>query len=263
MNVQFDFSTRHRITEANTNFYASPFKHPSRTMPVHDFIYMLDGEWEFSQSKEMYTLQNDSILILSANQHHSGISLCRPKTKTMYFHVSAECGDLSFPADDDTEAELHSLMDVSRNHNAKKIFENIVNAKLAGREEKASILFDLLICELSEYAQQSDYSSVGEQVKSIIHKNPERFFTNKDLADSIGVSLKGLETKFRAQFGVSIHQYMLQFKIQQAKTDLTNFPEMPIKEIAYNLGFYDEYHFSRQFKSIAGVSPRQYRHECT
>lgn len=261
MNIQFDSCTRHKITEANTNFYVSPFKHPSRTMDVHDFIYMLDGEWKFSQNKKMYALQNDSILILSANHRHDGISPCRPNTKTMYFHVSAEPGDLCFQSDNSTETGLRSLTDVSRSHNVKKTFENIVNAKLARHEEKASILFDLLICELLEYNKQTDYSSAGEQVKNIIHKNPERFFSNKDLADRIGISLKGLETKFKAQFGITIHQYMLQFKIQQAKTDLTNFQEMPIKEIAYNLGFYDEYHFSRQFKSITGMSPRQYRCE--
>lgn len=38
-----------------------------------------------------------------------------------------------------------------------------------------------------------------------------------------------------------------------------NFFEMSMKEIAYNLGFYDEYHFSRQFKKIMRISPTEYK----
>ena len=34
---------------------------------------------------------------------------------------------------------------------------------------------------------------------------------------------------------------------------------MTIKEIAYNLGFYDECHFSKQFKKFTGTSPAEYR----
>ena len=258
MNVYFNPEIRHRITEANTNFYASPFKHPSRTMKVHDFIYMVDGEWKFRQDKKSYTLQNGSLLNLSANHHHEGISLCRPNTKTMYFHVSAEDGDTASSEDGDG-CGLRSLTDVSQSGDIEKTFESIVTAKLAGHEEKAGILFDLLICELSEYSRQKEFGSASEQVMDIIHKNPEQFFSNRELADRVGISLKGLETKFKAQFGVTIHQYMLQFKVRQAMNDLRNFREMPIKEIAYNLGFYDEYHFSRQFKKITGFSPQQYR----
>jgi len=65
--------------------------------------------------------------------------------------------------------------------------------------------------------------------------------------------------KFKALFGITIHQYMLNHKIELAISYFKNFPEMPIKEISYNLGFYDEYHFSKQFKKIIGVSPSEYK----
>jgi AraC-like DNA-binding protein len=34
---------------------------------------------------------------------------------------------------------------------------------------------------------------------------------------------------------------------------------MPMRDIAEALGFYDEYHFSRQFKKEFGISPREYK----
>ena len=261
MELHFNPQVRREITEANVNFYASPFKHPSRNMDAHDFIYMIDGEWQFKQEKKIYTLQSDSLLILSAHHRHDGVSLCRPNTKTMYFHVTADAADYSVRTNENKAGELTSLTVLSHNHKIKKIFGNIVGAKLTGQEQKASVLFDLLLCELQEYAQQGNAHSVVERAKNIIHKNPERFFSNAELANEVGISLKGLETKFKAQFGITIHQYMLEFKIRQAETELLHFDEMPIKEIAYNLGFYDEYHFSKQFKKLTGLSPRQYRRE--
>ena len=54
---------------------------------------------------------------------------------------------------------------------------------------------------------------------------------------------------------------MLEYKIKEAISYFDMFPEMSIKETAYNLGFYDEYHFSKQFKRIVGVSPHKYKKE--
>lgn len=263
MYIQFNTQNRRQITEANANFYATPFKHPARTMDAHDFVYMIDGEWGFLQDDREYTLKNDSLLILSANHRHSGTTFCRPNTRTMYFHTTAPIGDITSPSAEGMENCLRTLTDVSQNLNIKKIFWNVVNAKLAGSEEKASIFFDLLICEMLEYVWQKNDTSAVDKVKDIIHKNPERFFSNRELAEQIGISLKGLESKFKAQFGITIHQYMLTFKIQQAQMDLINFRDMSIQELANNLGFYDEYHFSNQFKRIVGKSPRQYRREHT
>ena len=35
------------------------------------------------------------------------------------------------------------------------------------------------------------------------------------------------------------------------------YEELSVKEISYNLGFYDEYHFGKCFKKIMGYSPKR------
>lgn len=258
----FNTAVRHNITEANINYYAVPFVHPKRKMGDHDFIYMLNGEWKIGQNSESFALKNDSLLILSADNCHYGISPCLAGTKTMYFHVSHEEGDLLAANADNKENKssiIESLTDASVNRNVKKIFYEIVTAKLSGDNWKAGVLFDLLLCELKATEHQTDITKIGENIKEIIHRSPERFFSNTMLAEMTGVSVKTAETKFKALFGITIHQYILNFKIEQAIVYLKSFPEMQIKEIAYNLGFYDEYHFSKQFKKITGISPLEYR----
>ncbi len=253
MENKFSLNIIHSVTEANINFYASPFVHPKRTMSQHDFIYMLDGEWQLGQNGEVYNIKKDDLLILGANNMHYGISPCAPKTKTMYFHVKSEAKDLDIP-----DLSLPSLF-TSPGKNVKKVFSEIVRAILSGNKRKANLYFELLLLELDETKRHIGAVEVAAKIKNLIHDNPEVFFSNEELAQAANVSVKTAENKFKAAYGKTIHAYILDFKIKEAITTFEVFPEMSIKEIAYNLGFYDEYHFSKQFKKITGKSPSEYK----
>ncbi len=254
MNLIFEENINRKVTEANINYYATPFIHPERSMAEHDFIYMLEGEWKIGQNDQVFTLEKDSLLILSANNRHYGVSPCAKETKTMYFHLSCSDGD-GFT----DQNGMLMLTNVSGRKNVKRIFRDIVEAKLAGKDKKAGILAELLICELNDDIETSEQSPLVEQIKSIIHRSPERFFGNKELADRVGVSVKTAENRFKEVCGITIHQYILKFKVEQAVSYFKNFPDMQIKEVAYNLGFYDEYHFSKQFSRIIGCSPSAFK----
>lgn len=254
MENTFDLNTNAIVTEANINYYSTPFVHPKRKMADTDFIYMLDGEWKIGQNDEAFELKKDSLLILKGNNSHYGISPCLQNTKTMYFHVNE-----GIEGANSSTVTVDSFVDAASNRNIKKIFYQIVNAKLTNDIQKASVLYKLLLCELRDTASTFTGQEIGQKIKDMIHRNPEKFLSNTQIAKKLGVSVKTAETKFKTLFGTTIHSYTLNFKIEQAVAYLKNFPEMQIKEISINLGFYDEYHFSKQFKKIMGVSPTQFK----
>ena len=174
----------------------------------------------------------------------------------MYFHLTFEEGD-GFSETDG----INNFINAANNKNIKRIFRDIVEAKISGKDKKADLLANLLLCELNEEVSKDDQNPLVEKIKNLIHRHPEKIFSNKDLAENLGVSVKTAENKFKQMCGGTIHQYVLNFKVEQAISFFKNYPDMQIKEIAFNLGFYDEYHFSKQFKKITGISPMIYKKE--
>lgn len=56
--------------------------------------------------------------------------------------------------------------------------------------------------------------------------------------------------------GVTPHQYILQRRIEKAKYLLQQ-GKLSIAEVAATVGFCDQSHFTRYFKRIVGVTPKQ------
>ena len=75
------------ITSANYITSVNGMLHPTRRMSEHDFLYILDGTWEVIEEGISYELQTDDLLILCAGRHHTGVRLCNPGNRHMYFHV--------------------------------------------------------------------------------------------------------------------------------------------------------------------------------
>ncbi len=252
MTELFFSDTLHTVREANINYYKTPFIHPRRCMTEYDFIYVLDGEWKIGQEGQAYEMEKDSLLILRGGVLHYGISPCVTGTKTMYFHVllSKDAREGGFYV-----RPFYALC----SQKIKKRFSDVVRSYLAGNVRKANLYFSLLLCDLEESATYTEGSRTAEKIKTIIHENPEVFFSNATLARMVNVSLKTAENKFKEKFSMTIHQYILNFKIKEAISYFEVFPEISVKEIAHNLGFFDEYHFSKQFKKIVGISPREYK----
>lgn len=78
------------------------------------------------------------------------------------------------------------------------------------------------------------------------------------LAEELHVSYSWFRKAFKTFTGIAPHQYLLQLKIEKAKTLLSDSTK-PIKEIAFELGFESSFYFSRIFKNKTNYAPDTYR----
>jgi AraC-like DNA-binding protein len=62
---------------------------------------------------------------------------------------------------------------------------------------------------------------------------------------------------FRQAVGLPPHAYQLQLRLSHARNLLAQ--GFPISYVAHETGFFDQTHFTKQFKRHVGVTPGTYR----
>lgn len=82
------------------------------------------------------------------------------------------------------------------------------------------------------------------------------------LAAELCVTPNYLSIRFKEEMGVGFMKYLLDRQIETAKRLLAD-PQYKVYQVSEMVGFQDEKYFSRQFKKLVGVTPKEYRNEHT
>jgi len=82
--------------------------------------------------------------------------------------------------------------------------------------------------------------------------------TGQDAAHRLGMSYEVFRKKFRKLYGVPPARYHSNQQMKRACELLSTTPAS-VQEIARQLEFCDEFHFSKRFSQIIGCSPTTYR----
>ena len=80
----------------------------------------------------------------------------------------------------------------------------------------------------------------------------------QDIADTFGISPNYLSQLFKKYEEIGLSEYITNQKINRSK-ELLNDGSLKIYEIADQLGFESAFYFSKVFKKVTGVSPKDYR----
>lgn len=78
------------------------------------------------------------------------------------------------------------------------------------------------------------------------------------LADEIGLGRRALERLFRRQVGLSPRVVGRVFRVRQVRARLVLDPLLVLGDLAYEHGFSDQAHLSREFKTMVGATPSAY-----
>ncbi len=95
-------------------------------------------------------------------------------------------------------------------------------------------------------------------VKEYIDSHIEKLITIQEIAQLIYRSPDYLTKHFKAEFGQTPYQYLLEKKMEVACFSLTS-TNLPVSNIAESLGYYDTQYFSGLFKKKIGLPPLEYR----
>ena len=146
-------------------------------------------------------------------------------------------------------------------------FRELVTAAGNGRADSYRsraalyLLFDLLAGEsMAEERKRSGYSKIARAVEQLrLHA-----FLNdlpvSALAEMSGISEAYFRRIFKAYYGTSPADYVLDLKLQAASDRLISGDD-GLEQIAADCGFYDAAHLCREFKKRRGRTPDKFRRE--
>ena len=95
-------------------------------------------------------------------------------------------------------------------------------------------------------------------ISNYIQHHLSEAITTEDIAEYLFISRSRLSTKFKAEAGVNLTDFIMQEKIEEAKR-LLRYSDKTSLVISSYLGFASQSHFSYVFKKFSGKTPNEYR----
>ncbi|MBI4975910.1 MAG: AraC family transcriptional regulator [Spirochaetes bacterium] len=103
--------------------------------------------------------------------------------------------------------------------------------------------------------------AVAEKYKTLFNYLDGRKFTGISLgamAEEMGMTLPSLSRHFKKDTGLTLTDYIASKATMRAR-ELLLLTDRKVKDIAHELGFQDEFYFSRFFRKHVRLSPQEYR----
>lgn len=147
---------------------------------------------------------------------------------------------------------LHQLTQLNQKKNQEFEIRNLL-----------SQAFLVLIQEIEFQKKQQKLPSLyshelTKQMLSFIHQHYAKKISLKDLSDHVAISTKECIRLFKDTFHQTPMNYLISYRIEQAKDMLRNTKE-PVTNIAFMTGFQNSAYFSKIFKKYTELTPKQYR----
>lgn len=261
---QFALNTWRQITDAVELTYNNGALHPNRDKPTfHDFVYMTEGFWDFTLDGVTYDVCPGDVFILPAGTVYTGVSPCTPGTKNTFIHTTFAEGDRRCGAAEKGGASsirLNPVIHCQNDPMVKDLFDEIQlthASDMAQKEQIQSVLFQALLCYLYRCDRKTivrNHDIVDESL-AILKQSPHMFYKESEIAAMLFVSVKTLRNGFKKRYNKTFYRYQIDYKLEQAFLMLVNHPDIKVYEVAYELGFCDEFHLSKAFKNKFGISP--------
>ena len=112
----------------------------------------------------------------------------------------------------------------------------------------------------SSKAKASEISAnsiITKRIKDYLHTYFDSKITLEQLSEVSGLSTYYLNRVFSKSIGIPPHKYLMNLRLNKAQ-ELLKFKNS-VTEVGYMVGFFDQSHFTRNFKSFLGITPKQYQ----
>ncbi len=233
---------------------------------THVLILCLQGRgWVKSQGRTVQ-VEAGGIIWLPANRPHAYGSSGAESWKILWAHF---CG--SEVSEWQKELGWAAKEPIGQFHMGRRSAGTLGLEKVYAQLEAGYSLQHLLaagaalrgvFCAMLELMTSSGAARSAEERTAAVREDmiadSARLRTLEELATAAGLSVPHFSTLFRRQTGYAPIDFLIRERIRKACRILDSSRET-VARVAVETGFGDAYYFSRCFRKIMGVSPREYR----
>ena len=139
---------------------------------------------------------------------------------------------------------------------------NLVNNDLLELKIKELVLLLIQSKNIDSIAEliTNLYSSNSVSIREVVELHLFSNLKIDQLAKLSNLSLSSFKRSFKKEYNDSPTNYINNRRLEKAK-ELLKLTDLPIGDIAFDLGFQDSLYFTRLFKNKIGMPPSKYRSE--
>lgn len=224
-------------------------------------IYCTEGKGIIEVEDQIYRLEKSDAFCIPRNVRHKYYADEKEPWSILWVHFKGE-NTKYFPLEERKIAHINSGHSDNRMMVLFKLLFRVLERNYTiGNFIYISQVLSLILSEVYFRERVDESSTQDRHVTMVIrymYQHLRENLTLEEISEEVQLSKSYLNAVFKAQTGKSPVEFFIHLKMQEA-CKLLKSTDYYIYEVSSELGYTDQYYFSRIFKKVVGVSPKDYK----
>jgi AraC family transcriptional regulator of arabinose operon len=242
---------------------ASDFEVKRNYYPWYILEFPLKGHCNLTINAKTYSLENGTFAGFSpGDNHHYKCDFQQPMEHAFIAFTGKKAASLFKQSRIDQSVSVRTY----DQDKALTIINHILQVGFDKTEHSQDLctcyLKTLLLEQANESERDENYYSKAEisyrRCRAYIDEHFSQITLPSEVALAFEINVRYMSRLFKRFHNCTPQDYIIQLKLNKAAA-LLFATGLSIKDIAFEIGFEDQYHFSRSFKKKYGLSPQNYK----
>ena len=235
-----------------------------RVLDEYQLLYITKGKGSFiSGENKLQTVKEGNMFLLFPGEWHNYM----PNKQTGWdeYWIGFKGVNVDHRVESGFFSKQRPVFNVGINNEIVQLYQQAIRVAIEQKPGFQQMLAGI-VNHLLGLAYSLDKNSLFENSEATILINKAKIIIlenanhikPKEIAEKLNMSYSSFRKMFKEYTGFAPYQYIQEVKLQKSKELLTN-TMLPVKEIAYQLGFENQEYFFTAFKRKNKVTPVEYR----